>query len=224
MNPKAVALLSGVVLAVATASSFANIVSEIGDAGDASATAQVVTGGFAVTSISGTFASPTDADVYKIHIGDPTLFTATGSGWPTDGLLFLFDSIGRGVVSIDDSCNQCGNYGTLTSTFVLSAGDYFLGVSLFDLVPRSTAGLIFPDTQFVDSGVQYGPTGPGGALPLSSWTVAGGGVPTTGGSYVLTLSGVSTVPERFVTTLPEPTTLALLCLAGLAATRRRKLN
>src|SRR5437016_4480378 len=44
---------------------------EAGDAGDLPATAQVTTGAGALTSIHGNLASPSDVDMYCIHVPDP---------------------------------------------------------------------------------------------------------------------------------------------------------
>ncbi len=218
----AVSVVVGALLAVVAATASALPVTEIGDAGQTIASAQVVPGSGPVDSISGTFTSASDVDLFKIHIATPGLFSATASSVPAlDGLLFLFDSAGKGVVSRDDSSNSNGDFGALTSTFVVLAGDYFLGISLFDNIPSSAGGLIFPDTRLVDSGIEYGPSGPGGAQALSTWSAGGGGLTGSAGSYTIALRGVSGVSG-----VPEPATLALLALGlgGLGFSRHRKSN
>jgi hypothetical protein len=136
--------------------------------------------------------------------------------------LYLFDSAGKGVVSRDDSSTNNGDFGALTSTFVVLAGDYFLGISLFDNIPSSAGGLIFPDTQLVDSGIEYGPSGPGGAQALSTWGAGAGGLTGSAAAYTITLEGASGVDG--VPGVPEPATLALLALglAGLGFSRRKQ--
>jgi hypothetical protein len=60
----------------------------------------------ALTSISGTVSSGTDADMYQIFISSPGTFSATTVGTPgtlTDTQLFLFDASGFGVYANDDA-------------------------------------------------------------------------------------------------------------------------
>jgi hypothetical protein len=64
--------------------------------------------------------------------------------------------------------------------------------------------LIFPD---VFPGV-IGPTGPGGAFPITSWTGTGGA-----GTYDILITGV---------TVPAPPSTALLALGAMAGRRRRR--
>jgi hypothetical protein len=110
-------------------------ITEIGDAGQTLASAQDVRGTGADT-ILGSLLSASDVDLFQIHISSPGLFSAVGSSVPSrDGMLFLFDSSGRGVVNRDDSIHFGGNFGDLTSAFVVLEGDYFLGISLWDNLP-----------------------------------------------------------------------------------------
>src|SRR5882762_7344358 len=83
---------------------------EVGDAGELPATAQVPVGSGVLTSITGSIGPPstislTDADMYRIHISGPTSFSATtvGTGGTlVDTQLFLFDAGGLGVYGRDD--------------------------------------------------------------------------------------------------------------------------
>lgn len=204
-------------LALVAGSAAAFPAAEIGDAGQSLADAQVISGSGPVESISGTLGSGTDVDLYKIHVADPTQFFVSAVSNPgIDGMLFLFDASGRGVVMRDDSANVNANFGALSSAFVVTPGDYYLAISVFDITPSNADGLLFPDTRLVDSGLEYGPSGPGGALPFSTWVAASGGSQPATGDYVLTLRGVSAVPE------PGMPMLLGVGLAGLMTSLRRR--
>lgn len=210
---KASVLLGALLGLAGTASATAFV--ESGDAGQSLAAAQVIYGSGAVTSIAGTFASGNDADLYKIRIDTPGLFHVSAVGTPSDGLLFLFDANGKGVVYRDDKTHQGANYGDLTNQFVLASGYYYLGISLYDNLPLSSGGLIFPEsTATGNSGLEFQATGPGGAFALANWNNAGPGIAT--GNYTITLQGVQAVPE------PSSIALMAIALGGIALFRRRR--
>jgi len=74
-----------------------------GDAGDLPATAQTVgTALGPLTAITGSIASSTDVDMYKIIIKDPTTFKAWTTGALADTQLWLFDSLGNALWHNDD--------------------------------------------------------------------------------------------------------------------------
>jgi hypothetical protein len=188
---------------------------EIGDAGQLLGTAQTTTGAGALTSITGGLSSGTDVDLFRIYISSPAAFSATTIGGASfDTQLFLFNSAGLGIYANDDSVGllsrlPAGHVNSPTIT-----GLYYLGISQYDRDPYSSGGLIFPSSPF--TGV-FGPTGPGGALPLSNW----GGSAGHGGGYTITLTGAS---FSHTAALPAPASSLLLgsCLVGFAAWRRRK--
>ncbi len=120
MKAKIALLVS--LLAIAP-SAFAISFTEIGDAGQSVATAQN-TGGGILDSISGTFTSGNDVDLYNIYLSGGS-FSATMSS-NTDPMLFLWDSAGNPLLFNDD---WFGLQSYLSST--LSAGNYILGVSQF---------------------------------------------------------------------------------------------
>jgi len=74
-----------------------------GDAGDLPATAQTVgTALGPLTAITGSIASSTDVDMYKIIIKDPTTFRAWTTGALADTQLWLFDEFGNALWHNDD--------------------------------------------------------------------------------------------------------------------------
>jgi hypothetical protein len=192
-------------------------VTEVGDAGDHPGSAYS-TGVGSVPSITGLISSTTDADLYALFLPSPATFSATtvGTGTLGDTQLFLFDSAGLGVVANDDHPGG----GTLLSTIPLGsvtgpAGLYYLAISRFDRDPSSAGGLIFPSGPPYTT--VYGPTGPGGASPISSW----GGTGDLGG-YTIRLTDA----EGSVGVVPLPGALSLgvvlLSTTGLVQRLRQK--
>jgi len=156
---------------------------EIPDAGDLPITAQELGPPGALSSIEGTVSSSTDADMYKLCLpagGDFSATTVGSSGFDTQ--LFLFDSSGRGVYANDDS--QLTRQSTLPANSALKPGVYYLAITAWDLDPASSSGWIFPASS---SGVA-GPTGNGGADPVSGWSPRSNNL-SPGGSYTIQLTG-----------------------------------
>jgi len=167
--------------------------SESGDAGDLPSTAQVLSGTNALDSISGSVPTPNDADMYKICITGGGTFSATTDPAPGPGgggidpQLFLFDANGLGVYSNDDLVAAFQQQPTLPSFHPLtpnSPGIYYLAISLWNNEAISAGGLIFPDT----GDAINGPTGSGGASPISGYD-NGGFIASSTGSYLITLTG-----------------------------------
>lgn len=184
------ATLAGVALAALTfaaPAALAGTWSEL-DAGDLPATADSPQGVGSLTAISGALTAGTDEDVYRVCVDGGGTFSASTVGTPgsfNDIQLFLFDAAGVGVYANDDFPGTFRAH--LPAGHVLTPtapGVYYLALSSFNNDPLSTAGLIFPSTPF--TGV-FGPTGPGGALPLSGW----GGTSLRSGTYTIALTGAS---------------------------------
>jgi hypothetical protein len=157
---------------------------EQGDAGSVPISAQVVKGIGPVSSIEGQIDQPEDEDMYRIcTIGGKSFSATTVDGARFDTQLFLFDRRGRGVYANDDSVGTLGS--TLPAGNPLtpqSGGKHYLAISSYNNDPVSAGGVIFPSEPFGDL---FGPTGPGGQLPVRDWTNSGFG----SGDYSVKLTG-----------------------------------
>jgi hypothetical protein len=159
-------------------------------------------------AISGTTGLSEQGDVYKIYISDPANFSASTlslaggrNGFNTQ--LFLFNLDGTGIASNDDTAG----HGTLSQLPAgnplytgLAAGYYYLVIDGSSSSPaNSTGGAIFPDSP--PTGI-YGPQSSGA---FTQYT----GNSNEGGTYSIALTGVS-----IATAVPEPSSMALLFVAG----------
>jgi hypothetical protein len=188
------ALIALVTLALAPGAFAA---SEQGDAGDLRATAQDL-GDAPVTTISGSFASAADADVYRLCLSNGSSFSAStigGIGPGVDSQMFLLDSEGLGVYANDDWPGSRGSLLPANHRFSPTrGGEYFLAISEYNRDPHSNQGEIFQDgfdRLFYPDGV-INANGFGSAQPHTSWM---GRAPGGPGSYVVTVTGsTSCVP------------------------------
>lgn len=196
---------------------------ESGDAGSLPGTAQAPSGSGPLNFINGTSGGGDEEDMYQI------LFTGTPGAWGIatspvapppggsssfDTQLWLFDGAGMGVVGNDDSpWGAPGFTSSLDwtgsgSPALVPGGTYYLAISGYNNDPESSPGANIFDFLGAPFDAMMGPGGPGGGSPVSGWV--GGGAT---GSYTIALDGFSYVPE--------PATLSLLVLGGLALIRRR---
>ena len=168
---------------------------EVDDAGQLPGTAQIPVGDGPLEFIEGFLDSPTDVDMYAIYINGDGSFSATTVGWTTevDTQLTLYDSSGMGIYSNDDDDATDSAQSTLPSFHLLTPtnpGLYYLAISDWDWDPVSDGGLFIfphPDNTLSDTAV-YGPTGPGGELPVIGWA----GLSTSGGGlYTIALTGTA---------------------------------
>lgn len=213
-------------LAVAAAATFglsaqAAIVSELGDAGQTQGTAQVTIGnGGSITSIFGSIASTTDADLFVIYIANPAQFRASTNNGGTDAgldtVLFLLTADGAPVYLNDDDASGT----TLGSTLPngdpagpLTAGLYILGVSMSGYDPvNSNNQLLFA------GGLPTDVRGPANGLQPSVLGGFDGGGFFDPGNYEIQLRGASFA-------VPEPGSALLVLLAGgalLGTSRQRR--
>ena len=165
------------------------------------------------------YAGAGDVDMFKVYITDPTGFSASTYGSDLDTQLQLFDAAGLGIYANDDISGEIGPselpvndpWGPKTT------GAYYLAVSQWAADPLSAGQLEIFDGMWDEL---MGPTGPGGANPITEWEIGGGQVEQY---YQINLTGVGQ-PSGDMPTLPVPGS-ALLCGLGLALTRsvrRRK--
>lgn len=167
--------------------------SEDTDAGELPGTAATTSGVGALTEISGQATGDQDVDMYRICISAPAEFSATTSGTVIDPQLFLFDASGEGVESNDDIVCTVNRQSRLVAgnpDGPTAAGAYYLAIDRWDKEPQSADGAIFPDTCDPGAYIVNGPTGPGGASPITSWNNNGNAGQEGGGtSYTISLTG-----------------------------------
>ncbi len=156
-------------------------VAEGGDAGELTATAQVVSGNGTLTQIDGVLTTG-NVDLYRIGICDFANFSATTVGLTSlNTQLFLFDSTGRPVSFNDDAAATTQS--RITGTFLTANGDYYLAISGADRDPISASGEMFVDAPAT---TERQPTGSGAAGTLTGWT---GTDATAGGTYSIQFTG-----------------------------------
>jgi hypothetical protein len=213
-------------LALATATLDAQTYTEIGDAGQTLGTAQNtgVTGGQTLNTVFGTIGSAGDADLFRITLTAPTMFSATttfAGGTTLDTALFLFNSLGQAIYTNDDVSGS-SLQSTLPSgtsfTMTLAAGTYFIAISLSGNEPINLSGqLLFAAYINGNSSSIRGAAAGVNPSTLSGFNGATS-FPETG-AYRIDFTATSTA-------IPEPSTTAFcLVAAGAAAVvvrRRRK--
>jgi hypothetical protein len=197
-------VLAAMVLAMAGVA-YGQTWAEVGDAGqDGIATAQVPTGVGPLTAISGRLSDDNDADVYAIQIVDEEAFFADVFGASWDTMLFLFNDDGTGQVKNDD---YSGLQSAINSVGVFENGLYYLGISSYSNDPVDVDGtVIFGYSTYPGDSTQRMPDTD---TPYVGFESMG----YSAGDYTINLTGVEFVPE--------PATLALLAIGGLALIRRR---
>ena len=241
MSRQFLAVIGGVVLvtAVAGASTYRgpNFVAP-GDAGssrDDAADVKNPNGSGPVTSIAGSLEGgggfrSVDGDyqdVYRIFVSDPSIFkislTDTTFGVP-DSMMFLFNKDGNPIMASDNTSPQ--NFNPILDNIGGSGGQgqFFDQPGIYYLAITSAPSQAFVDnvdgvaTLLFDLFEQpFGSIGPAqGAENLtwtSEWTTPN---PANFGDYDLFVSGVDSLP------IPGPAGLAVLAVAGLVGTRRRR--
>jgi hypothetical protein len=233
-------LAAAAALTAITSVSHASTFTESTDAGDTLGTADsTISGtspaGSTLTAIYGSLGNMgTDADLYIIDITSPSTFSATtnnaltNAGFatgetgpnahvPLDTALFLFDSSGQAVETNDDTSGSIVTSTLPASTLVLSAGIYYVGISISGNEPVNPNNqLLFATND--DSTAIRGPEGSNNLNPLTLSTFDLDNYDDEVGNYEIDLTGA--------TAAPEPSSWALAALGGLAvgyaSLRRRR--
>ena len=153
---------------------------ETGDAGELPGTAQNLSTE-PVDQVSGSFATGSDTDLYRVCLEGGGTFSATTVGASNaDTQLFLFDAHGHGVYANDDS--QSTRQSTLPSLDALTPdapGIYLLGITAYNRDPHGASEPIFPDAG--------GLLAPVSDQSLASWS----GSARMGGPYGIALTGTT---------------------------------
>ena len=184
---------------------------EPADAGQTLATATTVPGG--TTAIDGSFATPSDADLFKITLTTATSYTFSTINTRTDtsGVdteLSLFTSTGVALLENDDASGTTTD-ASLTTT--LAAGTYYLGVASSGNEPvNSNNQLLFVGlNQSGDTTAVRGPTSGVNPATLAGFN-SNESDTTTFGNYEIGITPATGA-------VPEPSTWATVALGGLAA-------
>ncbi len=170
-------------LALAASPTSAETWTETDDASDLPAGAQIPLGNGPLEQISGTMLSGGDADMYRIRIEEPGIFTATTRDMNSiDTQLWIFDEAGLGISFNDDDPGLRGLQSTVTGLFIPHAGDYYLAISTFDWDPNDGIHDLWEDQPYTG---ERPPDGPGAPGPVAGWN----GFGFYNGSYTITLTG-----------------------------------
>jgi hypothetical protein len=154
-------------------------------AGETPATAKVLNNVDGVHSISGVITDQ-DVDMYRIHICDPSNFSAVVTAASFDTELSLFRLDGTGIALNDDTLSPYSVLSRLDGPFVtnITPGDYYMAITSFgNRALDASAQLIWNFASYPATA----PNGPGAANPIASWNHLG----LAGGTYTIAVTGVN---------------------------------
>ena len=178
-----------------------------------------LTGGGGLVNLDGDY-----QDVFRIFIKDPWAFKIQlgdmGTNIP-DSMMFLFNEFGNPVMASDNTSSQNFNpiLENLEGEFFNESGIYYLAITsapseaLIDL----GGGAVVPLFNLVE--FPFGTVGPAPDAGQYQWT-DGWSPPTDSnntGDYFMYVDGVESLPL-----VPGPAGLAVLGLAGIMGSRRRR--
>jgi hypothetical protein len=164
LRPNLVALL--LALTAATASAFAQISNEVGDAGDVPGTVQSPAGLYALNQINGALQFDSDVDLYCIEVLNPTQFSASlQCAAAADPSIWIFHFTGQGKTHND----VCAGGGKTIPTGIVSIGTYYVAVAPFGRQAMSAGGDMWQNALFTGP---RAPDGPGAASNLIGWSGA----------------------------------------------------
>ena len=174
-----VAGIFGVLLCAGTAR--AQTWTEIGDAGELPATAQITSGSGALTEIDGGLSNTSDVDMYCIRVTDPASFRARlGCLVITGPDIRLFNATGVGV-SANFLCQAGDKF--VSGAFATTAGTYYLAVCY-----RGREAFAGPNAIWLATNTsEHAPDGPGAAGIVSGWGGTGNVQPIN--PYQILLTG-----------------------------------
>jgi hypothetical protein len=203
--------LVAAVCALSSASSHALTVTELGDAGQSLASAQVTSGVGALSHVVGSIGATNDVDLFLITITDPHFFSATtvnpASG-DRDTQIFLLTAAGAPVYANDDTPDGSSLLSTLPvgdRNGPLTPGRYLLGISLSGVDPANVNAQLLFAPLIASTDVR----GPASSLqPASLGSFAGDGYAPIG-AYDIQLTGAAAAA------VPEPGTALMFLSAGL---------
>lgn len=199
----------------------AQLFTEIGDAGAALATANIPGVG-PIQAIKGNLFSANDADLFRIFVNAPDLFSATTVGGTSlDTSLFLLKWNGSPAYLNDDDASGLSLQSTLSAadfTTPLSQGFYYLGVTTSGYEPENINGQLLFASFILSSTETRGAAS--GLSPDMLFDFTWLGSDGESGDYTVKLTGVGAVPE--------PSTYGVVAALGLtlaiAIRRRRNLS